>query len=146
MGKIENLKPKSVKKNANPANVNHREDRRFPGVKSHRLRPTDQNSRWGSGGQQAGGIAWIYLERCVLDHPFASTLTPLFSTIFEICRSNGDLRGAVDRLLDRSDKGDLLKGVFWPWDPCRKDRSCLHQFLDYVYFASDEFLRKVIRP
>jgi dihydroflavonol-4-reductase len=92
--------------------------------------------------EQAAAV--LCLRQLMCRHPFARFLLPRLETVFQICRQNHALRQAMEGL--------LAKGTFRPrrarWQfpaaTCRRELQALSGMMDYLYFASDEFLAGVL--
>ena len=86
--------------------------------------------------------AFVLLKRLVRRSAYSRYLLARIGRVYETCRSNHELQSALTRLLEArpfDGQGKL--------PPSRsrlaRDRRLLNDFLEYLYFASDEFLREV---
>jgi adenine-specific DNA methylase len=64
--------------------------------------------------------------------------------LFQACQSNHALRSALDQLLAVSTMNPRSGRYVWPADRAKDDVRTLQKFIEYVYFASNQFLGKVL--
>lgn len=83
--------------------------------------------------------AFLLLSRLARKSHFSGFLLARLGRVREICRSNHALRAALARLLEADRPG----GVPLSRRQRAADRKVLLHFFEYLYFASDEFLRRV---
>jgi dihydroflavonol-4-reductase len=90
-----------------------------------------------------GAPAIVLLRRLARRTAYSRVLLPRVGRLYEICRSNDELRGALTRLLEAS-QADLQTASV-PRSRARQtqDRRLLNHFFEYLYFSSDEFMRQV---
>jgi dihydroflavonol-4-reductase len=88
--------------------------------------------------------ALLILKQLVDQSPYAPFLRRRIKHLHEICESNQALREAFHRLQTASTFDDATGRFRWDAHACRDDLRTLTRFFEYIYFASDEFLREVL--
>jgi nucleoside-diphosphate-sugar epimerase len=88
--------------------------------------------------------AFVLLRQLVGRSAFSRFLLPRLSQVHEICTSNQDLGRALRRLLAASTFHARAGRFRWDRAACRHEVRTLRRFFEYVYFASDEFLREAL--
>ncbi|HSB73441.1 MAG TPA: NAD-dependent epimerase/dehydratase family protein [Candidatus Methylomirabilis sp.] len=87
--------------------------------------------------------AFVLLRQLAGKSAFSRFLLARIGRVYEMCRSNHQLRAALTRLLDASQVERGTKPFPLKRDRHAEERKLLNQYFEYLYFASDEFLRRV---
>lgn len=87
---------------------------------------------------------FLLLRQLIKCHQFADLLSSNISRIYYICLSNQSLKTALNCLIQNS-KFNYTTGRFRiKKTRCKEELKIFDQFFDYLYFASDSFLSKVL--
>jgi dihydroflavonol-4-reductase len=86
--------------------------------------------------------AFVLLKQLARRSAYSRYLLARIERVYETCRSNHDLQAALTRLLEARPAGRQGKLTPSRTQP-EADRKLLNDFFEYLYFASDEFLREV---
>jgi dihydroflavonol-4-reductase len=87
--------------------------------------------------------ALVLLRRIARKSAYWRFLLPRAGRVYEICCSNDELRAALTRLLEASQADMQSTKVPGSRAHQARDRRLLDHFFEYLYFASDEFMRQV---
>lgn len=85
----------------------------------------------------------LCLRQLAASHAFKRFLVPKIPLIYEICQSNHALRDALIRIT--SESTFLVRSGRFRWNrsACREPLRIYRTFFDYLYFASNDFLKSV---
>ncbi len=86
--------------------------------------------------------ALVFLRQLAAKNAFSRFLLARIGRVHAICRSNHQLQAALTRLLAAALGGGRAESVASA-KQLAEDRKLLNRFFEYLYFASDEFLREV---
>jgi hypothetical protein len=75
---------------------------------------------------------------------YQRTLRERLPELFHACQSNHQLRDALTHLLSISQFNARRGKYRWEHRSAKSDLQVLRKFLEYVYFGSSDFLRKVL--
>lgn len=88
--------------------------------------------------------SFLLFEQIASSHQFADFLLARINRIYQICMSNHCLNESLMRLLNNSTFNQRTGRFKLNKLKCKQDIKNLNQFFDYLYFASDSFLKKAI--